>query len=308
MLTVRRRPRDAWSIRLAATIALLALAGVACTSPGSASPTAAPSASKPKPTTSSASTSTASPASTPTALPAEGPLVRVRFEGHTISPVELWTAAVNRDGRFVWEAVSDDGSSRLERQLSPSGIELVTEAIEGEPALDRDGQYPLVPIEGTDAGGHGRAWWYFTAWPAGREVQVSVESLQGLDAYYREAPEGERLSTLATLLSDPEAWLPTDAWAGAARTWEPDDYLVRIVLEPSDNPTGPSLADLGLPFDVRTVGEGDASSRCAVLTGDQLPGLAGPDGAYLQLAWPEARLIVTMTVTPRLEGDPGCSE
>jgi len=168
----------------------------------------------------SASTHAPAPSPSQEALPPDGRLVvRLEVMRDGVRPAVV---SLHADGRLI-SAGSDGGDANLyERTLSPDGLQLVLEAMETTGLLGADApaeiEYVPAPIGGGGPGGEITERLTFPAADGSTKwvlwTQIDPDDAEGV----ADAPEIERLETLAQQLLAPDGWLPTSAWVAAERS------------------------------------------------------------------------------------------
>ena len=140
----------------------------------------------------------------------------------------------------IWQDERPDGWVMSERTLTPRGLQIVRDAMATTGLLETDGSYSPTVRLGMDPPGHGTISHVLRAASDDRPVKVSAvdpgtfETDNKLFGDVWDIPaETYVLSHLADQLSDPETWLPVDAWADVARPYQADAYLLVVTAERS---------------------------------------------------------------------------
>ncbi len=185
------------------------------------------------------------------------------------------------DGRAIWRPEGSPDGGLAERTLTPAGLLAVRHAIDATGLLDADGSYGVTQRPGTEPPGHGTTSHVLRAGYGDRTVTVSADDPGSFEAdnklfgrVWDIPPQTYVLSDLAGMLSDPEAWLPADAWADARRPHEAEAYLLVVTAERSNDL--PPFVDVDhvhwpLPSSVDTVGRPFAQQGTVVEHGRCLP-------------------------------------
>lgn len=254
-----------------------------------------------------------------------------------------WVVTVYDDGRVVTPGVepyrSSEGAWRVVRQLSPSGVEALLNAITGTGLFGASASYPPVPLPGVDPPGRGGAGYVITLGAGGSAIRVSWTSLFGDDElYYEPSPERETLDALGEQVVSFADWLPAGGWAIAdACAYRADRFRLFIEAQawggPVENlpvdvaeiswPLGGELLDWGrdvgaarqappylLRCDVVTRDDADLVRRVLRSAGAQVVRDAGLDGApsvELNLGESAGPRIVTVVIRPMLPEERGCT-
>jgi hypothetical protein len=200
------------------------------------------------------------------------------------------------DGRVIWQVEAPDGWALSERTLTPAGLEMVRGAMAATGLLETDGSYSPTVRLGMDPPGHGIISHDLRAASGDHSVVVSADDPgtfetdnTALGHVWDIPAETYVLSDLADKLSDPEAWLPEDAWANAKRPHEPDVYLIVVTAERSGElppyvdaddvhwPLPSSIDTIGQPFTEQ--GTLVANSRCLPISRELAVALAAAERA-----------------------------
>jgi hypothetical protein len=187
------------------------------------------------------------------------------------------------DGRVIWRPEGSPDGALAERTLTGSGLQAVREAIDATRLLDADGAFGVRQRPGTEPPGHGTTSHVLRTTRGDHRVTVSTDDPGTFEAdnnrfgtMWDIPPQAYVLSDLANKLSDPEAWLPAQAWADARRPYEAEAYLLVVTAERSQEL--PPFVDVDrvhwpLPSSVDTVGQPFAEegtvvehSRCLPIT------------------------------------------
>lgn len=200
-------------------------------------PSAAPSQSASTSTASSASpTARPTPASVPDA--SQGPPAQLLLRLHSGSDAgDTHVLTVLDDGRAISTRYQD--AFRVERVLTPTGIELLRDELRRTRLTEASGQYMPVANPGVEPPGMGIGVNVLeVAQPGGKTALINWYVYGdgppgGSGDYYKPQPEAEVLDALATRLATLEEWLPSSAWAEPqARPYLPTQYRVLIFSAP----------------------------------------------------------------------------
>jgi hypothetical protein len=280
----------------------------------------------------------ASPTTQPSATP--GPVaidavplvVDFAMLGELGSFVPQMDTMVTTNGRAVW---IDPNGDLVERQLSAAGLEQVRQAVLGTGLFAVDASYGRDPLPGVLPPARGVATWRFQATnAAGTLVTVSMVTIDGDESlYWVTSPERRTLDALGKKLRDPEAWLPTDAWADAAhQVYRAQGWMVLVWSQPGDlpRPGTPDFAAYAWPIaDAATFGvsaddpsvQKNGTLRCAVFADAVIAPIAeqlGRDGvlggtpdqgvSQADLGWAAGNGQVQVTLVKIWpDGSPACS-
>jgi len=198
------------------------------------------------------------------------------------------------DGRAIWQVERPDGWVLSERTLTPSGLQMIRDAMDDTGLLEADGSYSPTVRLGMDPPGHGTISHDLRAASDDRIVKVSAVdpvTFEGDNKVFGDVwdipAETYVLSDLANKLSDPEAWLPADAWVDARRPYEADGYLIVVTAERSGElppyvdadavhwPLPSSIDTIGQPFTEQ--GRLVANSRCLPISRELAVALAAAE-------------------------------
>jgi hypothetical protein len=150
------------------------------------------------------------------------------------------------DGRLLWEA--PDGSRNvLVARLSDAAIATIREAIAATPALSTDGDYRATPRPGAEPIEHGVVSFRFDVQQATGPVVVTSwdpDSLADQASSWIFPPELATLADLAHRLTDPAAWLGSDAFVEPPVVYVPAAVVVRIDLFPDVGDIGGTTVDV----------------------------------------------------------------
>ena len=309
-------------------IAILAagLILAACVSAGS-TPTAGPT-----------SSSTPNPEPTATALPTPGAGEVARLVIRVTSCDDVCVAnpgtTILADGRVIWMSERPTGMVLSERTLTPSGLQIVRDAIDATGLFEADGSYGPTIKPGKDPPGHGVKGYGFRAARGDDFVTVGATDPQIFENDNRvwhdvwDIPaQSYVLADLATKLLDPVAWLPADAWADPSRPYLAEAYLLIVTAErfAGDRPPYPdvdvvrwpfpsSIDRIGAPYTAQ--GRIVENSRCLPITRAVATELAAAERAvgyersiadpYTELpySWERGPGSVNVTVRPLLPDQP----
>jgi hypothetical protein len=297
--------------------------------PSSASPIAptATAASSP-----SAITGTAKRILTP--VPAGRPsdlVVRLEGSGDTCCPVP-WVV-VTADGRFVTRS---DDQQLWERRLTPAGVQLVRDELIATGLFERDQRFPLELRPGANAPQRGVGGLQFKVWRDTRTVEVQTAVEQGADEIlFNPSPARTRLDRLSKQLTNPETWLPGDAWADSTpKAYEARAFALLLRTEVAQSNETPKIDGLTAtwPFSVGPLALGETlpesagpqaeTTRCSVLTKDDVLAVrdamvraggvdvihAQPDGAlFASFASQDQQSRLVVGVRPLMPDRASCS-
>jgi len=297
---------------------------------------------------------TASPTATPLATPSPTPVLLAcsAFAGDEQPVIRLerifelglgWVVNVYADGRVITPGIEPyrrtDAAWRVVRQLSPSGVEALLNAITGTGLFGASASYAPVPLPGVDPPGRGGAGYAITLGAGTSAIRVSWTSLFGDDElYYEPSPERELLDTLGEQVVYFADWLPADGWAVTdVCAYEADRFRLFIEAQawggaveslPVDVteiswPLGGDLLDWGrdvggarqpppylLRCDVVLRDDADLVRRVLRSAGAQVVRDAGLDGAptvELELGESAGPRIVSVIIRPMLPEERGCT-
>lgn len=311
------------------TLLLIALVAAACTTAGS-SPTPARTST---PTTTAPLTAvppTPEPTRTPLATPGPGEVAGlvVRFTWCDDVCVANPGTTILADGRVIWMSEGPAGMVLSERTLTPSGLQIVRDAIDATGLFEADGSYWPTVKPGKVPPAHGAIGYGFRATHGDALVIVGATDpaiFEGDNRIWGDVwdipAELYVLADLARKLSDPVAWLPDDAWANVRRPHVAEAYLLIVTGErfAGDRPPYPdvdavrwpfpfSIDAIGAPYTAqgRIVG----NSRCLPITRELAAELAAAERAvgyersiadpYTELSYAWARGPGSVNVTVRL--------
>jgi hypothetical protein len=243
----------------------------------SAQPTLPPS----PPATLPTSTPLATPVSTPTLPPEPTPAPTYATTGLVIHMTNFGDTGsygpgttILEDGRIIWP---DDRATAIESRLASDGLARVWRRVETTDALDRSANYFPERRPGPEPPGHGAGGYQFDLHRDARSIVVissDPRSFAGEEAYWVIPPEMDVLARLGDRLNDPVGWLGSDSFAGPARPYQGDRFLVEVHLygaggfgaEPDvdavDWPFAETIEDAGVAFDSGVEG---LESRCLII-------------------------------------------
>ncbi len=261
------------------TILAVALILAACASAGS-TPTAGQTGSSSATRQPTTQLPTLEPTATP--LPTPGPGEAARLVIRVTSCDDVCVAnpgtTILADGRAIWMSQGPAGMVLSERTLTPSGLQIVRDAIDATGLFEADGSYWPTVKPGKDPPGHGIKSYGFRASRGDAFVIVGAADPESFEDDYWDIPaQMYVLADLGTKLSDPLAWLPADAWADTRRTHEAGAYLLIVTAQrfAGDRPPYPdvdavhwpfpsSIDAIGVPYTVQ--GRIVENSRCQPIT------------------------------------------
>jgi hypothetical protein len=182
------------------------------------------------------------------------------------------------DGRVIWMSESPAGIVLTERTLTPSGLQRVRDALDATGLFEADGSYRPTVKPGKEPPAHGFTGYSFRATHGDAPVIVDTVDPAAFESDFWNIPaETAVLADLARKLSDPEAWLPADAWADVRRLHVAEAYLLMVTAERFAGGQ-PSIPDVDavrwpFPFSIDAIGTPYtaygrivANSRCLPIT------------------------------------------
>ena len=267
----------------------------------------------------------------PSRDPAVGTLVlrlnsAIGFSGinHVVTVVD--------DGRIISTDDREAANPFVERRLTPAGIQLLRDELEGTGLTDASATYKPVPKPGVDPPGRGSVVHTLTVGvPAGGTAVINWVAIYDDDAlYYEPSPERETLDALAVRLQTLDDWLPANAWADmTAAPYVPARHymliekvewggtLDELPVESSAVawPLSESIDDFGEPTESPALGRD--SARCGVISADEATAViaaleaarATPDEhpwTALLLGERANNLVVRITSAPAMPDETTC--
>ncbi|HEY8169051.1 MAG TPA: hypothetical protein VIF84_10065 [Candidatus Limnocylindrales bacterium] len=194
-------------------------------------------------------------------------VIRAISCGHVCGPPSPGTTVVS-DGRVIWRSSGPGGGVLIERTLTPAGLQLVREAVDATGLLGADGSYQASLRPGKDPPGHGLTSYDLRATQDDTVVRVDTGDPTEYEAdnemlgdIWDIPPEMYPLADLARNVLDVEAWLPSSAWADAARPYVADEYLLIVTPVPGDVPPNPDVDEIDWPFSTPIDAIGTAYTR-----------------------------------------------
>ncbi len=297
MRGIRRQVRPAVSL-LAAWILIVGCGtGASPSPPGSSS---APSAPTPGPswTPWPSPTPLTTPAGTAAPIGPSDLVIRLTWSVDVVAPIP--GATVVDDGRVIW-ALPDWLEPDLEnpqgikaRRLTDAGLAWVRARLDETGVLDRTGDYDATLKPGATPMPRGAIGYLLRLEGAGGRIKVTFGD-PGDYASEPELwvipPEMTALAALAHGLMDPEAWIPSEMWAGPATGFDAYAYLVTVDLAAGSPAFGRYPADVdevAWPFAVpidqmgspwAMYGGPAEDGRCFVATAAQAAAMAAAENA-----------------------------